>query len=43
MASVAEATGKLLQLNHGNRLREREALARTGRYPTIEALARMQE
>ena len=33
----------LLQLNHPSRLRERETLAEAGRYPTIEALARMQE
>jgi hypothetical protein len=33
----------LLELNHDNRLRERETLVETGRYPTIEALARMKE
>ena len=37
------ATIKLLQLNHQSRLRERDALAHIGRYPTIEALARMKE
>ena len=41
--AMGEATVKLLQLNHDSRLRERETLAETGRYPTIEALARMKE
>ncbi len=41
--AVGEATVKLLQINDGNRLRERQALADAGRYPTIEALARMRE
>jgi hypothetical protein len=40
---VGEATVKLLQVNHDTRLREREILALVGRYPTIEALARMKE
>jgi hypothetical protein len=40
---IGEATVKLLQLNHDNRLREREILALVGRYPTIEAVARMKE
>jgi hypothetical protein len=37
------ATEKLLRLNQDSRLRERAALGQTGRYPTIEALARMKE
>lgn len=37
------ATEKLLQFNQDSRLRERAALGQTGRYPTIEALARMKE
>ena len=41
--ALGEATVKLLQINHDSRLRERETLAETGRYPTIEALARMKE
>jgi hypothetical protein len=41
--AVGEATVKLLQINEGHRLREREMLAEAGRYPTIEALARMKE
>jgi len=40
---IGEGTVRLLQLNHDNRLRERETLAEIGRYPTIEALARMKE
>ncbi len=38
-----QATVKLLQLNHDSRLAERQTLASSGRYPTIEALARMKE
>lgn len=41
--AMGEATVKLLQLNHDSRLRERETLAETGRYPSVEALARMKE
>lgn len=41
--AMGESTVNLLQLNHDNRLRERETLAETGRYPSIEALARMKE
>ena len=41
--AIGEATVKLLQLNHDSRLCEREALAATGRYPRIEALARIKE
>ena len=41
--SIGDGTVRLLQLNHDNRLRERETLADAGRYPTIEALARMKE
>ena len=40
---VGEATVKLLQINEGNRLRERQVLSESGRYPTIEALARMKD
>ena len=41
--AIGEATLKLLQINDGSRLRERQVLAEAGRYPTIEALARMKE
>jgi hypothetical protein len=40
---VGMATEKLLQFNHESPLRERLALAQSGRYPTVEALARMKE
>ena len=40
---VGEATAKLLKFNSETRLREREVLAQIGRFPTIEALARMRE
>jgi HNH endonuclease len=43
VGEIGEATVKLLQLNHPNRVEEREALSQVGRYPTIEALARMKE
>lgn len=43
LSAVGMATEKILQLNEENRLRERRALAQTGRYPTVEALARMRE
>ena len=41
--AVGEGTAKLLQINEDNRVRERQVLAEVGRYPTIEALARMKE
>lgn len=40
---IGEATAKLLRFNDETRLREREVLAEVGRYPTIEALARIRE
>jgi hypothetical protein len=40
---VGAATERLLQLNHETPLRERNALAQSGRYPRVEALARMKE
>lgn len=43
MQAIGEATVKLLQMNAELRVREREVLAEAGRYPTIEALARMRE
>jgi len=42
-SEVGEATAKLLQLNHPNRVEERDALSQVARYSTIEALARMKE
>ena len=40
---VGEATAKLLRLNASERVTERRAFAEVGRYPTIQALARMKE
>jgi hypothetical protein len=40
---IGVATVKLLRMNEGSRLMEREVLAEIGRYPTIEALARMKD
>lgn len=42
-SEVGEVTVKHLSLNEPARLEERFALADTGRYPTIEAMARMKE
>lgn len=41
--AVGAATVKLLQINAENALLEREDLRSVGRYPSIEALARMKE
>jgi hypothetical protein len=41
--TAGAATEKVLQLNTESRLRERAALRATGRFPTIESLARMKE
>ena len=40
---IAMGTAKLLDLGAESRIRERRSLAEGGRYPTIEALARMEE
>ncbi len=40
---IGAATVMLLQFNSDSRLRERSILAETGRYPGIEALARMKD
>ena len=40
---VGETTVRLLRMNEINRVRERAVLAEAGRYPTLEALARMRE
>lgn len=42
-SEVGEATVKHLSLNESARLKERLTLADTGRYPTIEAMARMKD
>lgn len=43
VSATGETTAKILKLNAPNRVEEREALSHAGRYPTIEALARMKE
>jgi hypothetical protein len=40
---IGIGTAKLLELDAESRVRERQSLADAGRYPTIEALARMTE
>lgn len=40
---IGEATVQLLDLNASDRLSLRRALAKVGRYPTIEALARLRD
>ena len=43
MNEIGAATVKLLQLNEDNRLLERRLLADWGRYPAVQALARMKD
>jgi hypothetical protein len=43
LSEVGEATVQLLDLNAPDRLQLRRALAKAGRYPTIEALAYLRE
>lgn len=43
VSMVGEATVKLMQINESNRLYERRVLAEAGRYPSVEALARIKE
>jgi hypothetical protein len=43
LTDIGLATVNLLKLNEDIRLKERRELERAGRYPTIEALARMKE
>ena len=40
---VGHATVTMLRLNNSHRVEERTALADVGRYPTVEAMARMNE
>lgn len=42
VTEIGEATARILAFNNNDRLLEREALIKSGRYPTAEALARMQ-
>ena len=43
LGPIGLATAKLLRLNEPNRLTERQELEQIGRYPSVEALARMTE
>jgi hypothetical protein len=43
LTDIGEVTVRVLDLNHPNRLLRRQILADAGRYPTVEALARMKE
>lgn len=43
LSDVGAGTAKLLKLNEDVRLKERRGLQLVGRYPTVEALARMKE
>lgn len=40
---IGAGTSRLLKLNEDARLKERRGLQQVGRYPTVEALARMKE
>lgn len=42
VTEIGEATARILGFNSNDRILEREALMKTGIYPTPEALARMQ-
>jgi hypothetical protein len=41
LTAIAEATARLLDFNHPERVAFRKRLAESGRFPSIEALARM--
>jgi hypothetical protein len=43
LTDVGEVTARILDFNGHDRLERRELLVRIGRFPTIEALARMKE
>ena len=43
LTEIGEVTGRLLELNHPERVAFRNFLADAGRYPTVEALARIQD
>lgn len=42
-SEIGEATLRILEFNHPDRVLLRKLLANEGRYPTVEALARMKE
>jgi hypothetical protein len=41
--SIGEVTTRILDLNHSDRLLERQTLLAVGRYPTLSALTRMKQ
>ena len=43
VTDIGEVTVRLLEINHPERVAFRKLLADTGRYPTVEALARLRE
>jgi hypothetical protein len=43
LTAAGEVTARVLEFNHPERVVFRRLLAEIGRYPTIEALARMRE
>ena len=43
LSDIGAGTSKLLKLNEDDRQKERHRLQQVGRYPTVEALARMKE
>jgi hypothetical protein len=43
VTDIGEVTVRLLEFNHPERVAFRKFLADAGRYPTVEALARLRE
>jgi HNH endonuclease len=43
LTDIGEATARIFDFNHPDRVRHRELLAKVGRFPTGEALAKMKE
>jgi len=43
LSAIGEATARILDFNHPDRISLRKLLTEEGRYPTVEALARMKE
>ena len=43
LTDIGEVTARLLDFNHPERVAFRKLLAETGRYPSVEALARLRE
>ena len=43
LSEIGEVTIRVLELNHPERVAFRKLLAETGRYPSVEALARIRD